>query len=99
MSDLSLASLAEPTPQEQTHYVLPLLWSLAYALTDKQWQGVRVRHKQLHPEWERCDCPNRCKSHALDEHLSNCEASSGGLRDEPLTNLRCRIWIDHRGME
>jgi hypothetical protein len=55
-------------PHEQAEHVLPLLWSLAYALTKKQWRDVRERHKKLFPEWEKCDCPKQCKSNALDEH-------------------------------
>lgn len=55
-------------PHEQAEYVLPLMWSLSYALTKKQWSGVRERHKKLFPEWEKCDCPKRCKANSLDEH-------------------------------
>src|SRR5947209_3217962 len=50
------------------HYVLPPLWSLAFALTDKQWRDLRERHKRLHPGSEHCSCPKRCKSNTLDEH-------------------------------
>ena len=56
------------TPHEQADHVLPLLWSLSYALTKKQWNEVRERHKQLFPNWEKCDCPKGCKANTLDEH-------------------------------
>ncbi len=55
-------------PHEQAEYVLPLLWSLYFALTEKQWRGVRERHKQLFPDWQKCDCPKSCKANTLDEH-------------------------------
>ena len=49
------------------HYVLPLRWSLHYALTNKQWNSVRERFKQLDPSWESCSCPKRCTANSLDE--------------------------------
>jgi hypothetical protein len=58
----------QPRSEAVIQYNLPLRWSLSYALTDKQWRGLRDRHKKLHPDWEHCDCPKRCKSHSLDEH-------------------------------
>jgi hypothetical protein len=68
--------LDEPTvlsPEEQLlpgtiiRYVLPLRWSLSFALTDKQWRDLRERHKKQNPGWERCSCPKGCKSNTLDE--------------------------------
>jgi len=60
--------LPELEPSEPTtHYVLPLQWSLYYALTEKQWRDLRERHKQLYPEWDHCACPKRCKAKTLDE--------------------------------
>jgi hypothetical protein len=56
-------------------HVLPLRWSLSYALTKKQWQEVRERHKRLHPAWEQCDCPKRCATNDLDEHWEYDERS------------------------
>jgi len=50
-----------------THFVLPLRWSLFYALTDKQWRDFRERHKSLCADWDRCECPKRCKANTLDE--------------------------------
>lgn len=50
-----------------TEYVLPLRWSLYYALTDSQWRRFRQRHKQLHPAWEKCACPKKCTADTLDE--------------------------------
>jgi hypothetical protein len=67
----SLQSFAAPTrdvEQADYRYVLPLLWSLSYALTDKQWRDIRERHKTLYPDWQQCDCPQRCKAKTLDEH-------------------------------
>jgi hypothetical protein len=49
------------------HYLLPRYWSLHYALTKKQWSGLRQRVKQRDPQWEHCSCPNRCKANDLDE--------------------------------
>lgn len=57
---------AEPT----THYVLPLRWSLHYALTEKQWRTFRDRHKELYPDSDRCSCPKHCKANTLDEKWS-----------------------------
>ena len=54
-------------PHEQAEHVLPLLWSLHYALTEKQWRGVRDRHKRLFSNWAECECPKRCKANTLDE--------------------------------
>jgi hypothetical protein len=55
-------------PQEpRTHYVLPLRWSLYYALTEKQWRQLRERHKELCCDWGRCSCPKRCTANTLDE--------------------------------
>ncbi|MER3417201.1 MAG: hypothetical protein C4297_13470 [Gemmataceae bacterium] len=55
-------------PSEPTiYYVLPLRWSLHYALTKKQWQELRQRHKELFPDCDRCSCPKRCKANTLDE--------------------------------
>ena len=48
-------------------YVLPRMWSLHYALTDKQWRELRQREKHLDPNWERCCCPKQCKADSLDE--------------------------------
>jgi hypothetical protein len=50
------------------HYVLPLRWSLFFALSKKQWADLRERHKKLFPDWERCSCPKRCKANTLDEN-------------------------------
>jgi hypothetical protein len=49
-------------------HVLPLRWSLAFALTKKQWRDLKERHKTLHPDWEQCICPKRCKTNTLDEN-------------------------------
>jgi hypothetical protein len=62
----------EPLPEvrpsgDGTHFVLPLRWSLHYALSDKQWNELRERHKKRFPGWERCACPNSCSAEALDE--------------------------------
>jgi hypothetical protein len=54
---------ADPTIQ----YVLPLRWSLHFALTESKWKKFRERHKKLHAEWEQCSCPKRCKADTLDE--------------------------------
>jgi hypothetical protein len=60
--------LPELEPSEPTtHYVLPLQWSLHFALTKKQWRDLRERHKKLSPEWDHCECPKRCKANTLDE--------------------------------
>jgi hypothetical protein len=48
--------------------VLPLRWSLHYALTERQWNDLRERHKKRFPGWERCTCPKSCAAEALDEH-------------------------------
>jgi len=56
----------EPS-ERTTHYVLPLRWSLHYALTEKQWRDLRERHKELFPDWDHCSCPKRCKANTLDE--------------------------------
>jgi hypothetical protein len=48
-------------------HLLPLKWSLSYALPDKQWKEMKERYKKLNPEWERCKCPKRCPAAALDE--------------------------------
>lgn len=58
---------AEDTTQTIYRYVIPLRWSLSFALTPAQWRGVRERHKKLDPSWERCDCPQGCKADQLDE--------------------------------
>jgi hypothetical protein len=57
---------SEPT----TLYVLPIRWSLYFALTEKQWGDLRARHKKLDPEWEHCGCPKRCKANTFDERWS-----------------------------
>jgi hypothetical protein len=56
-----------PSPELTTHYVLPLRWSLHYALTETQWRDLRKRHRQLYPNSELCSCPKRCKANTLDE--------------------------------
>jgi hypothetical protein len=48
-------------------YVLPKSWSLFYCMTKTQWQKLRDRHKNLHPNWQRCLCPKGCKADSLDE--------------------------------
>jgi len=48
-------------------YVLPLRWSLHFALTEKQWRGLRERYKRIYPDWEKCSCPKHCKANTLDE--------------------------------
>jgi hypothetical protein len=64
----NLGPLPELDPWDSaTHYVLPLRWSLHYALTEKQWRDFRERLKKLSPEWDRCACPKRCKAKTLDE--------------------------------
>jgi hypothetical protein len=55
-------------PHEQVKHVLPLLWSLHYALTEKQWHELRERHKKMFPDWEKCECPKRCKADTFDEN-------------------------------
>jgi hypothetical protein len=58
------------------HYVLPLNWSLCYALTKRQWRGLRERYKKLFSDWERCkSCPGRCKARTLDEEWEYDHAS------------------------
>ncbi len=49
------------------HYVLPLRWSLYYALTKAQWRNLRERHRKLYPDWAQCSCPKRCQADSLDE--------------------------------
>jgi hypothetical protein len=49
-------------------FVLPRKWSLYYCLTQTQWRKLRVRHKNLDPNWERCSCPKSCKADSLDEN-------------------------------
>jgi hypothetical protein len=70
----TVAPESRPTPriiekpsEPQTRYVLPLRWSLHYALTDKQWRGVRDRHKERFPGSGRCSCPKGCNANTLDE--------------------------------
>jgi hypothetical protein len=53
--------------ESNIQHLLPLQWSLYYALPKKQWGLLRERHKVLHPDWERCACPKRCKASTLDE--------------------------------
>jgi hypothetical protein len=48
-------------------FVLPLYWSLHYALTDGQWNDLRKRHKREFPNWEKCGCPQGCRADSLDE--------------------------------
>ncbi len=62
-------------PGPRVQYVLPLRWSLSYALTKKQWADVRQRHKDMHPDGELCSCPKRCKASSLDEHWDYDESS------------------------
>lgn len=62
---------SEPT----TLYVLPLGWSLSYALTKKLWADLRERHKALYPEWNHCACPKRCPAKPLDEKWTYDDAS------------------------
>jgi hypothetical protein len=47
--------------------VRPRRWSLHYALTETQWDGLRDRCKKLDPGWARCACPKRCRADTLDE--------------------------------
>jgi hypothetical protein len=67
----ALPSATEFSEQDGIRYVLPLRWSLSYALTKAQWRGVngiRERHKKLIPDWDKCgNCPMRCKANDLDE--------------------------------
>ena len=41
-------------------YVLPLRWSLYYALSKDRWRRLRERVKAASPGWERCACPGIC---------------------------------------
>src|SRR5436190_14362433 len=53
---------------KKVYYLLPLKWSLHYVMTEKEWQGLRNRVKQINPNWDSCPvCPNRCKANSLDE--------------------------------
>jgi hypothetical protein len=56
----------DPTEPE-TQYVLPLRWSLYYALTEKQWDDLRTRHRKLYPDSVHCSCPKRCETRNFDE--------------------------------
>lgn len=67
--------LSERPAEPLVRYVLPLLWSLHYALTKTQWAMLRDRHKERFPDWEQCSCPKRCKANALDEHWKYDEAN------------------------
>jgi hypothetical protein len=60
---LTVLESSEPT----IHYLLPLRWSLHYALSEKQWNNMRQRHRELFPNSGRCSCPKRCKANTLDE--------------------------------
>jgi hypothetical protein len=62
-----IPAVVEEPWEALTRYVLPLRWSLYFALTQKQWRGVRDRHKDRYHEWEQCSCPKRCKANTLDE--------------------------------
>jgi hypothetical protein len=53
-------------PRQTTH-VLPLLWSLYYAISKRQWRELRERHKRQFPDWAKCDCPKRCEADTFDE--------------------------------
>src|ERR1700676_2930114 len=57
-------ALTEPAEHAGTcySYVMPLRWSLYYALKKAQWRDLRERYKILFPGWERCDCPNGCNA-------------------------------------
>jgi hypothetical protein len=60
-----LPSIAEPI----IRHVLPLYWSLYYALPKRQWRKLRERHREVYPGSEQCpDCPKHCKTNTLDEH-------------------------------
>jgi hypothetical protein len=48
-------------------YVLPLQWSLHYAMTEGQWTKFRERVKKQNPNWMECSCPKKCKANQLDE--------------------------------
>jgi hypothetical protein len=67
----ALPSVTEFSEQGGIHYVLPLRWSLSYALTKAQWRGptgIRERHKKMASDWDKCStCPKRCKAIDLDE--------------------------------
>src|SRR5262249_33288868 len=62
-------AVEEPGPSSAitTHYLLPLQWSLHYALSWKEWRTLWERHKKLYPAWERCSCPKGCKANTFDE--------------------------------
>ena len=52
--------------QKQYHF-LPSKWSLHYIMTKREWTIFRGKAKSTDPEWNKCDCPNRCEASQLDE--------------------------------
>jgi hypothetical protein len=57
---------ARPT-QPQVQYVLPLKWSLYFALTPKQWRGLKDKYRTVNPNWRQCSCPKGCRATTFDE--------------------------------
>jgi len=64
-------SLSQPRPSSsslgEVQHLLPLRWSLHFALSQGEWLELRERHRALHPEQTACGCPRRCRTNTLDE--------------------------------
>jgi hypothetical protein len=48
-------------------HLMPIQWSLYYALSDAEWAELRRRHLERHPDQSACRCPKRCRTDTLDE--------------------------------
>ena len=63
----SPATRPVPPAHQRVEHLLPLRWSLYYALAKSEWAELRQRHREQHPTQEQCSCPNGCRTNTLDE--------------------------------
>jgi hypothetical protein len=95
-------------PDPRINHVLPLRWSLSYALTEKQWKEMRQRFQSYFPDWMRCkQCPKGCLAKSLDEQwkydhatftkiLIGAEFICGGCHWLKTPPFRIKTWLEQQ---